>query len=311
MSTIGRNDLCPCGSGKKYKKCCLPKEEALPRPAPALAPEEPLAEELFTAEIHPELDDRIERFLERLEAGEGESLKAEAEKLLRKAPNYYLTNHVMGVYLVMVEEDPAGAIPFFEKAVRLFPLFAQGHYNLASAYLQDAQISKAVAALRKSIKYAADDDEVANLANEKLAWLEKTLLRTTPFTSIDAYLENERLFDSAYENLRQNRFQQAIDLFKQVLQQYPKHVQSYGNMALAYAGLGQKAVALECLDKALAIDRSYLPALTNRIAIEAMTEGEPQRDVAIAETQYYREVLANKNNPRHSWWEKIKESLQR
>jgi hypothetical protein len=22
----GRNDPCPCGSGKKYKKCCLPKE---------------------------------------------------------------------------------------------------------------------------------------------------------------------------------------------------------------------------------------------------------------------------------------------
>ncbi|MCR8963235.1 SEC-C metal-binding domain-containing protein [Brevibacillus halotolerans] len=24
---IGRNSLCPCGSGKKYKKCCLPKDE--------------------------------------------------------------------------------------------------------------------------------------------------------------------------------------------------------------------------------------------------------------------------------------------
>jgi uncharacterized protein len=23
---IGRNDPCPCGSGKKYKKCCLRKE---------------------------------------------------------------------------------------------------------------------------------------------------------------------------------------------------------------------------------------------------------------------------------------------
>ncbi|MFC1937968.1 SEC-C metal-binding domain-containing protein, partial [Chloroflexota bacterium] len=22
MSKIGRNDPCPCGSGKKYKKCC-------------------------------------------------------------------------------------------------------------------------------------------------------------------------------------------------------------------------------------------------------------------------------------------------
>ena len=24
---IGRNDLCPCGSGKKYKKCCMLKEQ--------------------------------------------------------------------------------------------------------------------------------------------------------------------------------------------------------------------------------------------------------------------------------------------
>lgn len=26
---IGRNDSCRCGSGKKYKRCCLPAEEAL------------------------------------------------------------------------------------------------------------------------------------------------------------------------------------------------------------------------------------------------------------------------------------------
>lgn len=24
---IGRNDLCPCGSGSKYKKCCLIKQQ--------------------------------------------------------------------------------------------------------------------------------------------------------------------------------------------------------------------------------------------------------------------------------------------
>lgn len=24
---VGRNDPCPCGSGKKYKKCCMPKDE--------------------------------------------------------------------------------------------------------------------------------------------------------------------------------------------------------------------------------------------------------------------------------------------
>ena len=28
MDNTGRNDPCPCGSGKKYKKCCLPMHEA-------------------------------------------------------------------------------------------------------------------------------------------------------------------------------------------------------------------------------------------------------------------------------------------
>ena len=28
LSKVGRNDLCPCGSGKKYKKCCLDKQSS-------------------------------------------------------------------------------------------------------------------------------------------------------------------------------------------------------------------------------------------------------------------------------------------
>jgi SEC-C motif len=31
MAKLGRNDPCPCGSGNKYKKCCLAKEEAVAR----------------------------------------------------------------------------------------------------------------------------------------------------------------------------------------------------------------------------------------------------------------------------------------
>lgn len=30
-SKIGRNDSCPCGSGKKYKKCCLSKDTLVQR----------------------------------------------------------------------------------------------------------------------------------------------------------------------------------------------------------------------------------------------------------------------------------------
>jgi tetratricopeptide (TPR) repeat protein len=28
MAQVGRNDPCPCGSGNKYKRCCLAKDEA-------------------------------------------------------------------------------------------------------------------------------------------------------------------------------------------------------------------------------------------------------------------------------------------
>ncbi len=30
MPAVGRNDPCPCGSGTKYKKCCLPKNQLVP-----------------------------------------------------------------------------------------------------------------------------------------------------------------------------------------------------------------------------------------------------------------------------------------
>ena len=30
MDKIGRNDPCPCGSGKKYKQCCLHEGDARP-----------------------------------------------------------------------------------------------------------------------------------------------------------------------------------------------------------------------------------------------------------------------------------------
>ncbi len=36
MFKIGRNDPCPCGSGRKYKKCCSPKFDA-PSPQPAMS----------------------------------------------------------------------------------------------------------------------------------------------------------------------------------------------------------------------------------------------------------------------------------
>lgn len=37
MTSVGRNEPCPCGSGKKYKKCCLEKDRAAQYAMPAAA----------------------------------------------------------------------------------------------------------------------------------------------------------------------------------------------------------------------------------------------------------------------------------
>ncbi len=59
MSRVGRNDPCPCGQGKKYKKCCLPKEEALSRAQPRGGPR-PLPPEIV-AKMQAE-QTRVQRF---------------------------------------------------------------------------------------------------------------------------------------------------------------------------------------------------------------------------------------------------------
>ena len=54
MAKIGRNAPCPCGSGKKYKKCCLRKHEEETRKALKAA-----SEEYTSAESENELDTKV------------------------------------------------------------------------------------------------------------------------------------------------------------------------------------------------------------------------------------------------------------
>ena len=296
MSNPGRNDPCPCGSGKKYKKCCLPRDAAARSRTVAEATagepgggQEP--EPQFTAELRPDLDDAVDRLMEKLELGAGRAVEPEIKALLQKHPRYHSTNFAMGVYLSMVMKDPVGAIPFFEKAVQIFPYFAEAQCNLGMSARFVGDIPKAVKALRAAIRYSQDKAEIAEKAMEELRFIEKIVLKNSPFRSLDAYVANAKLFDDAFACLNERDFEKAVQLFKRVLSENPNHVQSFGNLGLAYAGLGRRAEAMECFDRALALDPSYEPARINRPTTEKMREGEPFLPNGIQETHYYAERL--------------------
>jgi tetratricopeptide (TPR) repeat protein len=296
MSSIDRNGPCPCGSGRRYKKCCAWKDAAARAAAnrPVTAREAPggtPVEEEFIAEIKSEVDAELDRLLLRLERGEGESVRARLVSLYEKYPGYHMTNYAMGTYVGLVEDDPVGAIPFFERAVHILPPFAEAHYNLGCSFMKACRVGPAVAAFRKAIRYSSGYDGIAKLAQDRITGLEKIVLKDCAFETLDAYLENERLFDLAFENLRKQRYGEAAEMFGRASKQNPNHVQTHGNLALCLAGLGRKAAALASLDRALELDPAYQPARTNRKVIEAMTEGESFVPGMMAETEYYRECL--------------------
>ena len=288
MSSIDRDGPCPCGSGRKYKKCCAWKDAAA-RAAANPPPAAEQAEPEFIAEIKPEVDAEVDRLLLRLERGERQSVKAPLMSLYQRHPGYHMTQYAIGVYVGLVEDDPVGAIPYFEKAVQILPPFAEAHYNLGSSLIKACRIGPAVAAYRKAIRYSSGDDGIAQLAQDEITKLKELLLKNSEFATLEAYIENEQLFNQAFENLREQRYRAAAEMFRRALQQNPRHVQSHGNLALCLAGLGQKAAALASLDHALELDPAYEPARTNRKAIEKMTEGEPFVPEMFAETEYYRE----------------------
>ena len=291
---IDRNAPCSCGSGRKYKKCCAWKDAA----ARAAANPPGSGEEEFIAEIKTEVDVEVDRLLRRLEHGDHQSVGAPLRSLHQRHPGYHMTNYAMGIYIGMVEDDPAGAIPFFEKAVHILPPFAEAHYNLGCSFMRTCRVGHAVAAFRKAMRYSTGEDGIAQLARDRITRLEQIVIEGPRFATLDAYIENEQLFDLAFENLNQRRYSEAVEMFGRALKQNPDHVQTHGNLALCLAGLGRKAAALASLDRALELDPTYEPARTNRKAIESMTEGEPFVPAMFVETEYYRKRLESQQGGR-------------
>jgi tetratricopeptide (TPR) repeat protein len=89
MAKIGRNDLCHCGSGKKYKKCCMASDEAAARPArPAAVPtRRPSVANYF--QDHDELTEASNAVVDMVQAGNLDAAEQAARDLLARFPDVH------------------------------------------------------------------------------------------------------------------------------------------------------------------------------------------------------------------------------
>jgi tetratricopeptide (TPR) repeat protein len=242
----------------------------------------------FIARIIPALDDACDKALELVEMGDIKKGQKRLLELSKEHPDYHNVLYGIGV-CHCIQGRIQEAIPCFKRAIEIFPLLTEAHYNLGASYFQNADIENAVKSFENVIGLDGEDGEYSAMARQQLDNLDK-IARKSHGISLQDYIKNQQVFNRAFDALRRGDFQNAIHLFNHVLRIDESHVQSYGNMGLAYAGIGDKKRAIECFDKALALDPSYEPAAFNRLALEKAEDCKSLFEkTQIHEVDYYRD----------------------
>jgi len=170
MTKIARNEPCPCGSGKKYKNCCLEKDREK-------TPKRPDEEGVYY----------LRQVMEK------ESLKMQDAEMSRAQDLVYDGWEVMA-------QDPHEAKKYFERAIKLDPDLADAYNGLAGVAISKGNFGAAEESYRKAYEKAK-----ASLGTEDkkaFAWWGE--LETRPYMRARhglglLYLETKRYEDAIGE----------------------------------------------------------------------------------------------------------------
>ena len=121
MAKIGRNDPCPCGSGKKYKKCCLANDEAAARAAQPVAVAAHRPSLVSYARERDELDDLTEAsnaVVDMVQAGDLDAAEQAAHDLLARFPDVHDGYDRLGM-VYEARGDRRQAADYYRKAINV------------------------------------------------------------------------------------------------------------------------------------------------------------------------------------------------
>ena len=223
----GRNDPCPCGSGKKYKNCCLnslaPRSasQAARRGVKAGAPIKPAQR---TALKSTELNRLVDLF----NAGGYVEMESRARALLERNPDSGAVWKALGLALHAQGKE---ALPALHKAVELMPQDAEAHNNLGKARHAVGQFEGAAASFRRALEINPDSAQAhCNLG-----------------AALHALC----------------RFDEAAGSYRRALEIKPDYAKAYSNLGAVLDDLGLLEEAVNCYRQALAIEPNYAEAHSN------------------------------------------------
>jgi len=243
---VGRNSLCPCGSGKKSKKCCGGKSETLTAQEKGSSPAPAECSQLVAL----------------LNAKRYEELENRAETLIELFPDSGFVWKILGYALQMEGKD---ALPAVRKAAELLPDDAEAHNNLGNTLKRVGLIDDAAASYRRSLAikpdYAAAHNNLGNTLKDlgQLGAAEasyKCALAIKPDYVLAHYNLGNALKDLGRIDAAEASYCRALT-FK------PDFAQAHNNLGTVQIDLGRRDDAEASYRRALAIKPDYAEAHNN------------------------------------------------
>jgi tetratricopeptide (TPR) repeat protein len=276
---VGRNDPCPCGSGKKYKHCCGVVQTggtaAMQSPgwtrAPSKAP----------------TDHEQNQLIALYQAGRYAELESRANLFVRQYPDSGFGWKILSAALAMQGKDAFHAL---EQAARLLPQDAEVHNNLGDLLAKQERLEEAAACFHRALqlkpRYA---DACFNFG--------QVMFRLCKYAEADAYLRKAielRPGDAdAYNNLANNlvmqeRYAEADTVIRRALVLKPDSPKAHCVSGMVLRAQRRYAEAEMSYRKALEFDPDYAEANCG-LGGELMERG----DFVEAEMHYRRALTAD------------------
>lgn len=297
----GRNDPCPCGSGKKYKQCCLARESSR---SSAQAMQQPDVRQLMSAAwqcvqygdlqqahklctqalaMRPR-DAEVLHLSGLVAAQSGRfddalDLLARACAIAPKHPAYHAN---MG-NLYMQRQDYAKAEACFRKAAAIDPDLSDAHNNLGYALLMQKRHLDAAASFRRAIKLAPENISahlnLFNLQHENRDWIGA---RQTIESLQQAHPHHPLLYFSlGLLEQALGEFALAEKHYRQATALQPQLASAHSNLGDVLMAAGRLPEAEQCYRSALRIE-SGLIGTKNNLALVLQNQGRLSEALACA-----------------------------
>lgn len=241
MERIGRNTPCPCGSGKKYKHCCMRLATGWETAAPSVG----------RAEAHYNLANALR------DQGRLDEAVASYRQALSLEPDYVEAHNNLGTVLQSLGKLSAAAASY-RSALARRPQSHHLHYNLGNVLRDEGDLEQAVASYRRALFFRHDFADAHN--NLGVALQRQGQLAEAVACYRTALSFNPR-FAEAYYGLgtalqSQGHPVEALDCFSSALSLRPDLPEAHAHLGDALSALGQPDAALRSYRRALALTES-------------------------------------------------------